>query len=126
QPVREQLQTGALVMTPALQQDLQALLLRCRARDGLVDGLGVSATARYRPGVRALFVGPSGTGKTLAACWLANALRMPLYRVDLASVSSKYIGETEKNLSKLLARAEHEEIVLLFDECDSTFGKRTD
>src|SRR5207302_11471594 len=82
--------------------------------------------ARYRPGVRALFLGPSGTGKTLAAGWLATQLGLPLFRVDLASITSKYIGETEKNLSQLLARAEHAEVVLLFDEADSLFGKRTD
>ena len=76
--------------------------------------------------MRALFVGPSGTGKTLAAGWLATRLGLPLYRVDLASVTSKYIGETEKNLAQLLARAEQAEVVLLFDEADSLFGKRTD
>jgi len=76
--------------------------------------------------VRALFIGPSGTGKTLAAGWLATRLQMPLYRVDLASVTSKYIGETEKNLAKLLAHAEQAEVVLLFDEADSMFGKRTE
>ena len=76
--------------------------------------------------MRALLVGPSGTGKTLAAGWLATRLGLPLYRVDLASVSSKYIGETEKNLAELFARAEHSEVVLLFDEADSLFGKRTD
>src|SRR2546430_13862603 len=90
------------------------------------SGLGASATARYHPGVRALFVGPSGTGKTLAAGWLATRLGLPLYRVDLASVTSKYIGETEKNLAQLLARAEQAEVILLFDEADSLFGKRTD
>src|SRR5262249_23617527 len=100
--------------------------LRCRCRDGLAQGLGASASARYHPGVRALFVGPSGTGKTLAAGWLATRLGLPLYRVDLASVTSKYIGETEKNLSQLLARAEQAEVMLLFDEADSLFGKRTD
>jgi SpoVK/Ycf46/Vps4 family AAA+-type ATPase len=73
-----------------------------------------------------MFVGPSGTGKSLAASWLATKLALPLYRVDLASVTSKYIGETEKNLAQVLSRAEHEEIVLLFDEADSMFGKRTD
>ena len=78
------------------------------------------------PGVRALFVGPSGTGKTLAVGWMATRLGLPLYRVDLASVTSKYIGETEKNLAQLFARAEHSEVVLLFDEADSLFGKRTD
>ncbi|MCC9076844.1 ATP-binding protein [Litorilinea aerophila] len=116
----------ALVTPPTLQQELERLLLRCRARDGLVEGLGLSAVARYRPGVCALFVGPSGTGKTLAAGWLATRLGLPLYRVDLAAVTSKYIGETEKNLAQLLARAEQAEVILLFDEADSLFGKRTD
>jgi len=83
-------------------------------------------TARYKIGVRTLFTGPSGTGKTLAASWLAGRLNLALYRVDLAAVSSKYIGETEKNLAALLARAEEQEVVLLFDEADSLFGKRTD
>src|SRR5262249_57957268 len=100
--------------------------LRCRCRDGLAQGLGASAAARYHPGVRALFVGPSGTGKTLAAGWLATRLGLPLYRVDLAAVTSKYIGETEKNLAQLLARAEQAQVVLLFDEADSLFGKRTE
>jgi SpoVK/Ycf46/Vps4 family AAA+-type ATPase len=95
-------------------------------RDSLVSGLGASATARYKPGVRALFCGTSGTGKTLAAGWIATKLGLPLYRVDLASVTSKYIGETEKNLAQLLARAEQLEVVMLFDEADSMFGKRTE
>ena len=116
----------ALVLTPALHEALATLLARCRVRDGLADGLGIAARARYKPGVRALLVGPSGTGKTLAAGWLATQLGLPLYRVDLASVTSKYIGETEKNLAELFARAEHAEVVLLFDEADSLFGKRTD
>jgi hypothetical protein len=126
QPLRESIPDEALVMTPALQRELNTLLLRCRARDRLVERLGVSASARYYPGVRALFVGPSGTGKTLAASWLATKLGIPLFRVDLSAVTSKYIGETEKNLAQLLARAEQAEVILLFDEADSTFGKRTD
>jgi hypothetical protein len=126
QPLTQPIPDEALVMPDSLHHELQALLLRCRARDGLTDHLGVSAAARYYPGVKALFVGPSGTGKTLAAGWLATKLGMPLYRVDLASVISKYIGETEKNLAQLLARAERSEVVLLFDEADSLFGKRTD
>lgn len=117
---------AALVVAPALRRELDLLLLRCRHRDGLAEGLGAAAAVRYRPGVRALFTGPSGTGKTLAAAWLATRLGLPLYRVDLASVTSKYIGETEKNLAQLLARAEQAEVVLLFDEADSLFGKRTD
>jgi hypothetical protein len=122
EPIRDE----ALVASPALTAELQSLLLRCRARDGLSEGLGASATTRYRTGVTALLVGPSGTGKTLAAGWLATRLGMPLYRVDLASVTSKYIGETEKNLAQIFARAEHAEVMLLFDEADSLFGRRTD
>jgi hypothetical protein len=116
----------ALVMTPSLREELNRLLLRCRGREGLVDRLGASAAAKYYPGVRALFTGPSGTGKTLACGWLAGQLGLPLYRVDLAAVTSKYIGETEKNLARLLGEAEHAEAILLFDEADSMFGKRTD
>jgi hypothetical protein len=116
----------ALVLTPQLRADLEAFAARCLARDGAVHGLGPAARARFRPGVRALFVGPSGTGKSLAVGWLATRLGLPLYRVDLASVTSKYIGETEKNLAQLFARAEHAEVVLMFDEADSLFGKRTD
>jgi len=116
----------ALVMPPELQAALHALRQRCLRREGLADALGPSARTRYRPGVRALLVGASGTGKTLAVAWLASQLGLPLYRVDLAGVASKYIGETEKNLAQLFARAEHAEVVLLFDEADSLFGKRTE
>jgi ATPase family protein associated with various cellular activities (AAA) len=126
QSLPESIPDAALVTTPTLRADLEALVLRCRARDTLVRSLGASAVARYTPGVRALFVGPSGTGKTLAAGWLATRLGLALFRVDLASITSKYIGETEKNLAQLLARAEQAEVVLLFDEADSLFGKRTD
>jgi hypothetical protein len=126
QPLTHRIPDDALVMTTGLRGELHRLLQRCRGREGLGYGLGISASTRYHPGVRALFCGPSGTGKTLAAGWLATHLGLPLYRVDLASVTSKYIGETEKNLAQLLARAEHAEVVLLFDEADSMFGKRTD
>jgi hypothetical protein len=126
QPLSESIPDAALVTTPTLRADLEALVLRCRARDTLAHSLGASAVARYSPGVRALLVGPSGTGKTLAAGWLATRLGLALFRVDLASITSKYIGETEKNLAQLLARAEQAEVVLLFDEADSLFGKRTD
>lgn len=122
----ERISDDAIVMTPSLHHEMNRLLLRCRCREGLTESLGASASAKYRPGFRALFTGQSGTGKTLACGWLATRLGLPLYRVDLAAVTSKYIGETEKNLAQLLARAEHSEIILLFDEADSMFGKRTD
>jgi hypothetical protein len=126
EPLRVEVPDEALVVTPVLKVDLETLLLRCQTREDLASGLGVSTSTRYRPGVRALFTGPSGTGKTLAAAWIATRLGLPLYRVDLASVTSKYIGETEKNLSQLLARAEQADVILLFDEADSLFGKRTE
>ncbi len=126
QLVRDEVTDDAMVATPGLRAALAALRQRCESRERLAEGLGPAARTRYRPGVRALLVGPSGTGKTLAAGWLATVLGMPLYRVDLASVSSKYIGETEKNLAQLFARAEHAEVVLLFDEADALFGKRTE
>jgi len=126
EPLADAIHDEAIVFSPALQRELELLLARCRGRDDLAQALGPSATTRYHAGVRALFVGASGTGKTLAAGWLATRLGLPIYRVDLASVTSKYIGETEKNLAQLFARAEHADILLLFDEADSLFGKRTD
>lgn len=126
QAVPDDVDDEALVVTPALRDELQALLWRCQQREGLGDALGPAARTRYRPGVRALFVGPSGTGKTLAASWLATRLGLPLHRIDIAAVSSKYIGETEKNLASVFARAEHAQGVLLFDEADALFGQRTE
>ncbi len=109
-----------------LQRELGLLLARCAARDDAARGLGPLLAGRTPAGVKALFVGASGTGKTLAAQWIADRLARPLVRVDLGAVVSKYIGETEKNLGALLTRAEHVDAVLLFDEADSLFGARTD
>jgi hypothetical protein len=125
-PVKANMTDDTLVVRPQTRHQLSLLEQRCRLRELLADNLGITLQARYQMGVKALFTGPSGTGKTLAASWLAYRLGMPLYRVDLASITSKYIGETEKNLSRLLGQAEQEDIVMLFDEADSLFGKRTD
>ena len=73
----------------------------------------------------ALFAGPSGTGKTMAAQVLARSLGLDLYRVDLAGVVSKYIGETEKHLREVFEACERAPVLLLFDEADALFGKRT-
>ncbi|NCC32659.1 MAG: ATP-binding protein [Chloroflexia bacterium] len=77
-------------------------------------------------GISALFTGPSGTGKTMAAEVLAQALDLPLYRIDLAGVVNKYVGETEKNLRRIFQAAEQSGTILFFDEADALFGKRTD
>ena len=80
---------------------------------------------RLKKGYRALFYGPPGTGKTFAAQILGNDLNKEVYRIDLSMVVSKYIGETEKNLELLFARAEDKGWILFFDEADALFGKRT-
>ncbi len=105
------------------QQEFDALVLRCRHRDRLAAALPAAFGAAQ--GVRALFKGPSGTGKTLAARQLASALRRPLYRVDLAAAVSKYIGETERNLERVFEAAEALDIVLLLDEGDALLAGRT-
>jgi AAA+ superfamily predicted ATPase len=80
---------------------------------------------KIKPGFRVLFHGPSGTGKTLTACLLGKYTKRDVYRIDLSMVVSKYIGETEKNLSKLFDKAANKDWILFFDEADSIFGKRT-
>lgn len=78
-----------------------------------------------KPGYTALFYGASGTGKTLTATLIGQQLEMDVYRIDLSLIVSKYIGETEKNLSSLFAKAENKNWILFFDEADSLFGTRT-
>ncbi len=80
----------------------------------------------YGRGVSVLLYGPPGTGKTMAAQVMANELQMDLYRVDLSQVSSKYIGETAKNLERIFREAQQANVILFFDEADSLFGKRTE
>ncbi|HYD32431.1 MAG TPA: ATP-binding protein [Azospirillaceae bacterium] len=81
---------------------------------------------RLKPGYRCLFHGPPGTGKTLTACLLGKVHGLPVYRVDLSRIVSKWIGETEKNLGALFDQAQHRKWVLFFDEAESLFGKRTE
>jgi len=81
---------------------------------------------RLRPGYRALFHGPPGTGKTLTAALLGAKLGLEVRRVDLSQAVSKYIGETEKNLAAVLDRAEQHQWLLVFDEADALFGKRSE
>jgi len=125
-PVQRNVGAEALVAGPALAADLQTLVARCRRRETVWDGMGPSLAASATSGVRALFAGESGTGKTLAAAYVATALAAPLYRCDLAAVMNKYIGESEKNLGALLDHAEAADVVLLFDEADALFGRRSD
>lgn len=89
------------------------------------DKLAAWNIPRQKEGVTAVFYGPSGTGKTMAASAVANRLGMPLLRADLAQIIDKYVGETEKHLSRLLRRARENGCVLLFDEADALFSRRT-
>jgi len=81
--------------------------------------------SRIKEGYRALFYGPPGTGKTLTASLLGKFTKKPVYRIDLSTVVSKYIGETEKHLSNLFDKAANKDWILFFDEADAIFGKRT-
>jgi len=115
-----------LVHPRSVALQLELLAARCRARESLPAKLGAVARTRLSHGVRALLYGPSGTGKTVACETLAGELGKPLLRIDPAAVTSKYLGETERHLDRLFAIAERSDAVLLFDEADALFARRTD
>jgi len=112
-----------------LDQQTTAHLREFEAQAGhrgeVLDDWGFARLTSLGRGTAALFAGPSGTGKTMAAQVLARSLGLDLYRVDLAGVVSKYIGETEKRLRDLFEACERAPVLLLFDEADALFGKRT-
>ena len=95
-------------------------------RHQVYETWGFGARLSRGRGISALFAGPSGTGKTMAAEILAIELDLPMYRIDLSQVVSKYIGETEKNLKRLFDSADISDMILFFDEADSLFGRRTE
>jgi len=115
-----------LVLPAAPLQVLHTIAAHVRQRHRVYQQWGFAAKSARGLGISALFAGPSGTGKTMAAEVLAGDLRLDLYRIDLASVVSKYIGETEKNLKRLFDAAEGTGAILLFDEADALFGKRSE
>jgi hypothetical protein len=115
------------IVLPAPQMSiLQTIAQHLRQRTRVYDDWGFAEQSNRGLGLSALFTGPSGTGKTLAAEILANELRLDLFRIDLSAVVSKYIGETEKNLRRVFDAAEEGGAVLLFDEADALFGKRSE
>ncbi len=109
----------------ALEQ-LHELSQRVTHRAQVLDTWGFGRKLSQGKGLNALFAGPSGTGKSMAAEVIANDLRLDLYKIDLASVVSKYIGETEKNLDRIFTAAENANAILFFDEADALFGKRSE
>jgi hypothetical protein len=117
--------TTSPVLGTGASTELNTLLARCRRREQLAASDGALRGTVNR-GVRALFKGPSGTGKTLTARHLGAQLNLDVYRLDLAAVVNKYIGETERNLDQVLARAEELDVLLLLDEGDALMTKRTE
>jgi hypothetical protein len=115
-----------IVLPADLSDQLHEIAGQVGRRYQVYERWGFGAKHARGRGITVLFAGPSGTGKTMAAEVLANDLGLDLYRIDLAGVVSKYIGETEKNLRRLFDAAERTGSVLLFDEADALFGKRTE
>jgi SpoVK/Ycf46/Vps4 family AAA+-type ATPase len=115
-----------LILPPVSKELLRLACDQVRYKHTVYNRWGFGAKLPYGRGVSLLFSGPPGTGKTMAAQVVANELRMELYKVDLAGVVSKYIGETEKNLQEIFREAKKSQAILFFDEADVLFSKRTE
>jgi len=113
-----------IIVSNASKVQLRELMDRVRLRSRLESEMSIGRTITHGQGLLVLFAGPSGTGKTLAAEVIANQQGVDLYKVDVSTVVSKWVGETEKNLSRVFADAEGSDAILFFDECDSLFGQR--
>lgn len=115
------------LVLPAKKKELVRDVVRhVQQRRRVMEEWNFNSLMSRGKGLTVLFSGPPGTGKTMAAEVIANALQMDLYRIDLAGVVSKYIGETEKNLSRIFREAEYSDAILFFDEADALFGKRSE
>ncbi len=126
-PAREihtELEWDDLVLSPGVLEQIDEIRQWIEHNDTLLNKWGMRG--KIRPGYRALFYGPPGTGKTLTATLLGRYTGRKVFRIDLSTVVSKYIGETEKNLANLFDSARHKSWILFFDEADALFGKRTD
>jgi DNA polymerase III delta prime subunit len=113
-----------LVLTDELEEQIGELKTWIKYNNRLITDWKMSK--KLKPGYRVLFHGPSGTGKTLTASLLGKYTGRDVFRVNLSTIVSKYIGETEKNLEKLFSKADNKDWILFFDEADALFGKRTD
>jgi AAA+ superfamily predicted ATPase len=114
-----------LVLSRDIRRTLEKIIAAMRNRYTVYQDWETAGNSRRGLGITALFYGASGTGKTTSAEIIANELGLTLYRVDLSKIVSKYVGETEKNLSIIFAAAESAGAILLFDEADALFGKRS-
>jgi AAA+ superfamily predicted ATPase len=115
-----------LVVTPVIDKALDDLLFEAKDRAALWERPQARRLFPQGRGLLALFCGPPGTGKTMSAQVVAAQLGMDLFRIDLATVVSKWVGETSRNVDRLLRRAGGQDVVLLFDEADALFGRRTE
>ena len=115
-----------LILPTRSAEVLRSISAYIRHRDLVLSDWGYERTVATNQGVKTLFAGDSGTGKTMAAQVLARDLGLEIFRLDLATVVSKYIGETEKNLDRIFAAADGSNAILFFDEADALFGKRSD
>jgi hypothetical protein len=115
-----------IVLPADIHDSIVELVARIRHRRTVYDTWGFDQVMSTSRGLTALFQGGPGTGKTLVASAIANELGLDLYRIDLSRVMSKWIGETEQNLAKVFDAAEEGQALILFDEADSLFGKRTE
>lgn len=122
--IETQLTWDDLVLHPGTRKQIEEINIWIQHSRTLMNDWGMSS--KLRPGYRCLFYGPPGTGKTMTACLLGKATGRDVYKIDLSLVISKYIGETEKNLSKVFDQAQHKNWILFFDEADALFGKRSE
>ena len=123
-PITTDLDWDDLILSPRTNSDLQQILAWIDHAPSLLARPGVAR--RLGQGYRCLFAGPSGTGKTLTAALLGKRTGREVYWIDLSQVVSKWVGETEKNLSTIFDRAEGRDWILFFDEADALFGKRSE
>ena len=121
--ITSRLEWEDLVLADTTKREIDQLIAWIGHSDEILDGFGLRKNLKN--GYRVLFYGPPGTGKTLTATLIGKKMGMDVYRVDLSQVISKYIGETEKNLSNIFDQAESRNWILFFDEADSLFGART-
>ena len=125
-PVVRRQHWDQLVLAKSVVQQLREIAAAITSRDCVYRRWGMLERTGRGAGLMIFFTGASGTGKTMAASVVANAVGLELYRIDLASVVSKYIGETEKNLDRIFGAAKRSNAILLFDEADALLGKRSE
>lgn len=121
--IQTEIEWDELVLPEDTMNQVEEISIGIEHHDTLMYKWGFSK--KMKPGYKCLFYGPPGTGKTLVACLIGKRCNRDVYRIDLSTIVSKYIGETEKNLEKIFQMAENRDWILFFDEADALFGKRT-